>query len=166
MKQRPYEAALNKVMLGFLSNFTCVLNVFSRVLPEICRSNKQHLFGWLQQLRLTPWWCDCRWKMASCCRPYSLLCPSSTSMERLGWSSTSLSLTSFEISWWSGSPPLQRARKRTGVSWVVLIFESYFLKDFRCYCVFFSVPLRTDTGSLKSCWRRAFLLSKCRPFSQ
>ena len=35
-----------------------------------------------------------------------------------------------------------------------------------CYPVLFSFPLLlTDMGSLKSSWRRAFLLSKCRPFS-
>lgn len=84
--------------------------------------------------RTNPWWVfdvfhDCRWKMASCCRPSSPLFPSSTSTERLGWSSTSLSLMSFGRSWWSESLPSQRARTRTGASSLVCGFEYCFLKE-------------------------------------
>lgn len=34
-----------------------------------------------------------------------------------------------------------------------------------CYCALFSFTPPTDTGNWKSCWRRAFPLSKCHPFS-
>lgn len=106
---------------------------------------------WIDQLQLElmHWWdldaLHRRWKMASCCRPSNPLFPSLTSTERPGWSSTSLSLTSCGKSWWSESPPSQRARRTTGVPSVVSDFEWCFLKEtarmLLCFC-FLSIHLQ------------------------
>lgn len=126
--------------------------MFSQISSCICRGSLvcQSLVMCYQWGRTKPWCVSdtlhvCRWKMASCCRRSSLLFPSSTSTGRLGWSSTSLCLTSFEISWWSESPPLQRARTRTGMSWIGYSLTRDGTVSWRnelgCYCALFCLQI-------------------------
>lgn len=95
----------------------------------------------------------CRWRTASCCRPSSPRCPSSTSTEHLAWSSISPSSMSFGRIWWSELPSLRRAKRPTGESRWTLSSDRNQL---------FWLLGWTDIPSWKSCWRRASLLWRCR----
>lgn len=96
--------------------------------------------------------------MASCYQLSSLLFLSLTSTERLVWSSTSQSLMSFEINWWSALPSSQRARTRTGESPVTLDFEEHYLNIIQLFCYCF--PSASRYRKLEELLEKSFPLVK------